>query len=74
MYCGMSYYKKLYYKRTIRGCICNPFMLLYIQNKENKSKESKIMKVMYIINNYQLGSRMRMTPVDKLVEKQRIEG
>lgn len=31
------------------------------------------MKVMYIINNYQLGSRMRMTPVDKIVEKQRID-
>ena len=36
-------------------------------------KENKIMKVMYIINNYQLGSRMRMTPVDKIVEKQRID-
>lgn len=32
-----------------------------------------MMKVMYIINNYQLGSRMRMTPVDKIVEKQRID-
>ena len=31
------------------------------------------MKVMYIINNYQLGSRMRMTPVDKILEKQRID-
>lgn len=31
------------------------------------------MKVMYTINNYQLGSRMRMTPVDKIVEKQRID-
>jgi hypothetical protein len=31
------------------------------------------MKVMYIINNYQLGSRMRMTPVDKIVEKQRVD-
>lgn len=28
---------------------------------------------MYIINNYQLGSRMRMTPVDKIVEKQRVD-
>lgn len=36
-------------------------------------KENKTMKVMYIINNYQLGSRMRMTPVDKIVEKQRID-
>jgi len=32
-----------------------------------------MMKVMYTINNYQLGSRMRMTPVDKIVEKQRID-
>lgn len=31
------------------------------------------MKVMYVINNYQLGSRMRMTPVDKIVEKQRVD-
>lgn len=31
------------------------------------------MKVMYMINNYQLGSRMRMTPIDKIVEKQRID-
>lgn len=31
------------------------------------------MKVMYIINNYQLGSRMRMTPVDKIVEKQIVD-
>lgn len=31
------------------------------------------MKVMYMINNYQLGSRMRMTPTDKIVEKQRID-
>lgn len=31
------------------------------------------MKVMYVVNNYQLGSRMRMTPADKIVEKQRID-
>ena len=36
-------------------------------------KEQNNMKVMYIINNYQLGSRMRMTPVDKIVEKQRVD-
>lgn len=31
------------------------------------------MRVMYTINNYQLGSRMRTTPVDKIVEKQRVD-
>lgn len=31
------------------------------------------MKVMYTINNYQLGSRMRMTPVDKIVDKKRVD-
>lgn len=31
------------------------------------------MKVMYTINNYQLGSRIRMIPVDKIVEKQRVD-
>lgn len=31
------------------------------------------MKVRYTINNYQLGSRMRMTPVDKIVEKKRVD-
>lgn len=51
-------------------------MLLY-RHKQRTSKtlsegETK-MKVMYIINNYQLGSRMRMTPVDKIVEKQRVD-
>lgn len=44
-----------------------------IETRKQKEKENKTMKVMYMINNYQLGSRMRMTPVDKIVEKQRID-
>ena len=31
------------------------------------------MKVICTINNYQLGSRIIMTPVDKIVEKQRVD-
>ena len=30
------------------------------------------MKVVYIINNYMLGARLRMTPTDKIVSQKRI--
>lgn len=48
-------------------------MNIETRKQKQKAKENKTMKVMYMINNYQLGSRMRMTPVDKIVEKQRID-
>ena len=31
------------------------------------------MKVMYVVNNYQLGGKVKTTPIDKIVSKVRID-